>query len=123
MPTLLDLCDLPIPDSVEGQSLVSDEPRDYIYGEFYDDPGLATRMMRDQRHKLIYYPVGNVFQLFDLQDDPKELQDLSSDRRYEKVRQRLTTELIKHLYGLPEMNWTGDVPERNLGGQRGIRFK
>ena len=32
----------------------------------------ATRMIRDLRYKLIYYPTGNHFQLFDLEQDPKE---------------------------------------------------
>ncbi len=136
MPTLLDLCDISIPESVEGQSLVSDAPREHVYGEFYDDPAVATRMIRDQRHKLIYYPVGNVFQLFDLQDDPRELHDLSAEQKYQDVRKKLTTQLIDHLYGadlewiqdgqlvgLPEMIWRGEIPERNLGGQRGLRFK
>ena len=70
MPTLLDLCDVPIPDTVEGLSMVRDEQRDYLYGEFKEDHE-ATRMVHDGRHKLIYYPVGHRFQLFDLQEGPR----------------------------------------------------
>jgi arylsulfatase A-like enzyme len=71
MPTLLDLAGLSIPESVEGISMVSEGPRPYLYGECGNGPA-ATRMLHDGRHKLIYYPVGNRTQLFDLDDDPKE---------------------------------------------------
>ena len=36
-------------------------------------------MIRDNRYKLVYYPEGNVTQLFDLHDDPRETRDLSGD--------------------------------------------
>ncbi|MBI83582.1 MAG: hypothetical protein CMJ81_10325 [Planctomycetaceae bacterium] len=35
-------------------------------------------MFHDGRYKLIYYPVGNVRQLFDIAEDPREQRDLSS---------------------------------------------
>ena len=78
MPTLLDMAGIPIPESVEGISLLSNSRRKYLYGEHYEGE-MATRMLRDQRYKLIYYPVGNHFQLFDLQNDPQELQNLDPD--------------------------------------------
>ena len=64
MPTLLDLCGVPIPDSVEGHSLLSGYRRDHIYCEHFEDDR-AMRMVRTERHKLIWYPTGNRFQLFD----------------------------------------------------------
>lgn len=36
----------------------------------------------NQNQKLIYYPVGNIFQLFDLEKDPNELKDVSGDSAY-----------------------------------------
>ena len=38
---------------------------------------MATRMVRQDQYKLIYYPTGNRFQLFDLESDPQEMTDLS----------------------------------------------
>ena len=58
MPTLLDLCDIPRPDTVEGRSLVSDPAREHAYCEHYEDQR-SMRMVRWQNFKLIYYPCGN----------------------------------------------------------------
>ena len=41
MPTLLEMCDIPIPGGVEGLSLIGEARRDFIYGEHYED-GRAT---------------------------------------------------------------------------------
>jgi len=134
MPTLLELCGIPIPPTVEGLSLLGDRRRDHIYGEHYEDVN-ATRMLHDGRYKLIYYPVGNRFQLFDLQDDPNELHDLSDDPAAAPVRDRLTALLVEHLYGsdlewlrdgklvgLPDREWKPE-PNRTLSGQRGWHFR
>lgn len=98
MPTLLELCGLEIPETVEGISMVSPERREYLYGEVGE--GIkATRMVRDDRYKLIYYPWGNVTQLFDLENDKKELHDCSGEETYREIRERLTKELVQNLYG------------------------
>lgn len=133
MPTLLDLADIPIPETVEGISLLGDERREYLYGEHFEDAN-ATRMIRATRFKLIYYPVGNRIQLFDMQADPYELDDLSADPAYEEVRERLTAYLIKEMYGgdrewisngqlvgLPDQEYV-PIDGRDLEGQRGWRF-
>lgn len=133
MPTLLDLAGLPAPAHVEGMSLARNERRDHLYGEHWEGPR-ATRMVRDDRYKLIYYPVGNRFQLFDLADDPRECNDLAGSAAHEPVQSRLTEQLLKHLYG-EDLAWVRDgqfvgLPDRatiapdnrDLAGQRGIRF-
>ena len=56
-------------DLARGCSFVGAASRDEIYGEFGADAN-ATRMLRTQRHKLIYYPVGNRLQLFDPKPTP-----------------------------------------------------
>ena len=65
MPTLLSLCGLDIPSTVEGIPLFGEKERDYIYGEVSEGEK-ATRMIRDRDYKLVYYPCGNVKQLFDM---------------------------------------------------------
>lgn len=130
MPTLLDLCDLPIPDSVDGLSMVGEQRREYLYGEVGEDD-YSTRMIRTPRHKLIYYPVGNCRQLFDLRDDPRELQDLADDPRHATVLEELTQRLIAEMYGSDDA-WIKDdelvglpprhyewAPHRTLNSQRG----
>ena len=132
MPTLLDLCGIPIPDTVEGRSLVSGQQRNHLYGEHFENE-LATRMMRDERYKLIWYPVGNRFQLFDLQEDPNEMNDLIQDETLVEVQERLRRLLLESCYG-SDLRWIEDdqlvgEPDREfqvpplpgLLGQRGWR--
>ena len=130
MPTLLDLCDVPVPDTVDGISAVGETTRETLYGECGEDDH-ATRMIRDERFKLIYYPVGNHLQLFDLQDDPHEMQDLARDPAHAATRDRLETALVAEMYGV-DLDWITDgkltgkpnrpyswAPHRSLNSQRG----
>lgn len=130
MPTLLDLAGIPVPEHVEGLSMVGEARRDHLYGEVSE--GLrATRMVRDQRYKLIYYPAGNALQLFDMAEDPQELHDVSEALAAADARERLTALLISELYG-SDREWVqngrlvgtpappvGPRPNRALSGQRG----
>ena len=132
MPTLLDLCGIPITDTVEGHSLVSDHHRAHLYCEHHEGPR-AMRMVRAGQFKLIWYPVGNRFQLFDLADDPQEMHDLGADPRHADVRERLAGLLAGELYG-SDLEWVKDgtlvgepdrafspSPNRGLLSQRGWR--
>ncbi len=133
MPTLLDLAGLPIPETVDGLSMVGEQRREVLYGECGEDR-MATRMVRDERYKLIYYPTGNRVQLFDLQNDPQELEDLAGSAAVADVQARLTEQLIGAMYGGDEA-WVKDGalvglpdesysprPDRGLSGQRGIHW-
>ena len=132
MPTLLDLCGLPAPETVEGLSLVSDSRREHLYCEHFEDEK-SMRMVRCGSHKLIWYPVGNRLQLFDVDRDPMEMRDLSEDPAHAGVREDLTRRLLGELYGSDERWVRGgrlegepdrDVrpaPNRGLSGQRGWR--
>ena len=130
MPTLLDLCDIPIPDTVDGISMVGDKTRSYLYGEIGEDDH-ASRMIRTPRHKLIYYPVGNHCQVFDLQEDPHERNDLARDPANQRLVDELCALLVPELYGSDEA-WLHDgnlrgfdaktyrwAPHRSLNSQRG----
>jgi arylsulfatase A-like enzyme len=104
MPTLLEMTGLPIPRSVEGMSLVNPaNNREYVYGEIWEDDR-ATRMIRTKKYKLIYYAVGNRFQLFDMEEDPKEMHDLSAELAYGGVLKELKDRLVSCLYG-DDLSW------------------
>jgi arylsulfatase A-like enzyme len=133
MPTLLDLAGIPIPEHVEGISMVGQERRTVLYGECGED-SMATRMVHDGRHKLIYYPLGNHIQLFDLESDPNELEDLAGEPAVAEVQQALTEQLITNFYG-SDLAWVKEGvlvgapdrdfaprPDRGLSGQRGIHW-
>jgi arylsulfatase A-like enzyme len=131
MPTLLDLAGIPVPETVEGLSMVGDHTRQHFYGE-RGEGALAGRMIHDGRYKLIYYPIGNRIQLFDLQDDPRELRDLGESPAHADIRERLVDLLRSELHGA-DHNWLSDGklvgmpdqqyvtrPDRGLANQRGI---
>jgi arylsulfatase A-like enzyme len=133
MPTLLDMTGLPIPESVEGLSMVGEQRREYITSEHYENDA-ATRMIRNERFKLIYYPVGNRTHLFDLEEDPLELRDLSQVPDVKAVKNELEAGLIESFYG-DDLSWVENgklkgLPDkefvyegrRDLNSQRGWRF-
>lgn len=106
MPSLLQLCGIAVPDSVDGLSVFSNDERPYIYGEVGE--GIkATRMIRWNNFKLIYYPCGNVFQLFDLYDDPDEMHDLSDNPAFYNTLDEGRQYLLKNLYG-DDLKWIKD---------------
>ena len=132
-PTLLDLAGLPVPEYMDGQSLAGDERREILYAEHWEGD-IASRMVRDDRYKLVYYPVGNRRQLFDLQEDRRETRDLGASMEHAEIVERLTRELTGYLYG-DDLGWirdgalvgvsdkpSGPIGTRSLGGQRGLRF-
>lgn len=106
MPTLLEFCGLPKPETVEGFSLFGDETRHCLFGEISEGVK-ATRMILDERYKLIYYPFGNKKQLFDIKKDRQELHDLAGHEKYRVVSERLEEELIRELYG-EDRRWVVD---------------
>ncbi len=132
-PTLLDLAGIEIPSHVDRLSLAGSVKRDYLYGEI-NEGEKAMRMIRKGSHKLIYYPVGNRSQLFDIADDPFEQHNLAGEPELEPVRNELESILVENLYG-EDTEWvTGrqleglpDKPyrpsrDRSLKNQRGLRF-
>ena len=103
MPTLLDMCGIEVPEHVDGFPLFSDNAREYVYGEVSNGEK-ATRMIRDNKYKLIYYPCGNIKQLFDMENDPHETHDLSSVVGYESILSNLESKLISELYDT-DLEW------------------
>lgn len=133
MPTLLDLAGLAAPGSCEGRSLRGPYRRPHLYAESLSG-AKASRMVRDARWKLVWYPAGNVVQLFDLAEDPRELHDRAGDRACADVRAGLEARLLAELYGT-DCDFARDgrlegMPappfearaNRDLSGQRGLHY-
>jgi arylsulfatase A-like enzyme len=133
MPTLLDFAGVEIPDHVEGLSMVGARQRDVLLGACREDAN-ATRMATEGRYKLLWYPCGNVIQLFDLEEDPRERHDRAADPALAAVRARLEAALIEgawgadldwirdgRLVGMPARDFIGQA-NRGLSGQRGHHY-
>ncbi|MEP3277624.1 MAG: sulfatase-like hydrolase/transferase [Stappiaceae bacterium] len=117
MPTLLGLAGIEAPDHVDGSSMVTGGRRNHLYGEFGEEAH-SSRMIRDQRYKLIWYPCGNRFQLFDLETDPHEMIELSGQPGHADTLARLQKLLVAELYGSDEKWLAGD----QLKGEPARRF-
>lgn len=133
MPTVLEFVGVDVPEDVDGLSMVGDEVRPHLYGEFGTNEH-STRMVTDSEFKLVYYPVGNVVQLFNLALDPDELIDLADDPGHSEHRSRLEALLMGEMYG-SDLEWISDgtlvgveppdeLPplDRGLHGVRGIHW-
>jgi arylsulfatase len=125
MPTICEVAELVKPASADGRPMIGANERTHLYGE-YGEGIEATRMVRDDRFKLIYYPVGNQTQLFDLENDPKELVNLSNDSAHQGVLSELTDLLTESLYG-NDLSWIKDgqlvgLPDEvvTTSGDRGL---
>lgn len=133
MPTLLEMCDIQVPGSVTGVSLMSAEAREFYYCEHSED-SRATRMVTWDHYKLVYYAVGNRSQLFDIGADPLEINDLAGLAQYRDKLQKGHELLLSSLYG-SDLAWIEDGvlrglpdstyvpgPDRGLRAQRGWRL-
>jgi len=96
-PTLCDLAGLKTPAEVEGLSLApviagqQRSRRETIFTAYRD----VQRAVRDDRWKLIVYPQINRRQLFDLKNDPAEMNDLSANPKFIKQVERMSAWLKK----------------------------
>ncbi|UCE48357.1 MAG: DUF4976 domain-containing protein, partial [Phycisphaerales bacterium] len=98
-PTLCELTGLSIPTSVEGRSLASviwgrkRKIRETLFFAYKD----IHRGVRDERYKLIEYAVSGrrTTQLFDLQRDPWEVNNIAESPNHIEHLQRLRRELLR----------------------------
>src|SRR5262249_51198311 len=91
-PTLGDLAGVKAPEGSEGLNLVpvltgkQKAVRDSLFTAYID----VQPAVRDDRWKLIVYPQINMTQLFDLQNDPREMNDRAMDPARASEVARLT---------------------------------
>jgi arylsulfatase A-like enzyme len=98
-PTFCDFGGATVPDGVEGRSLLpilqgrAARTRDVLYTAYRD----GQRAVRDDRWKLIRYPLVDKTQLFDLSRDPHELDNLAEKPGYAERVNGMTTILEKEM--------------------------
>jgi arylsulfatase A-like enzyme len=101
-PTILQVAGIDIPGHMQGKSLLpilKDEHEElrsawvYKYSEDFPYPVPAQTALRTQRYKLIDYERGKDDELFDLQVDPKEQNNLIDDMSMAEVYARMQEQL------------------------------
>jgi len=109
--TFLDLAGVPIPDDMQGRSIVpllkGEKPADWrkaIYYHYWEFPAVhaVTRHygLRTERYKLIHYYLIGEWELFDLKRDPYELRSVYNNPLYADTVRELKAELdrLRRLY-------------------------
>ncbi|MEQ8787355.1 MAG: sulfatase [Pirellulaceae bacterium] len=103
--TFLDVAGVPIPSDMQGKSIVpllegkDADWRDSVYYHYYEFPGAHSVRrhygVRTDRYKLIYFYEDDVneWELYDLQEDPHELNSVYDDPKYAEVVKDMKAEL------------------------------
>jgi arylsulfatase len=99
-PTILEAAELPIPSRMQGKSLAgickglvaADYHRDFVFTEYYNtlafhrDPTPYLTMIRDHQYKIVVYHGIADGELYDLENDPQEFDNLWNHPDYEKIK-------------------------------------
>lgn len=102
--TLLDAAHLKIPAEMQGKSMLPiwkgktpDDWRKYVYYHYYESGGehnVAKHIgVRSDRYKLIYYYENHDWELYDLQKDPMEVNNVYDNPAYKQIQDSLKSEL------------------------------
>src|SRR5699024_6944162 len=110
MPTILEACDLPIPETVDGRSVVGEclgletTPRRFVHGEHSTcyHPDQEMQYLTDGRWKYIWLPrldeqQYTQEQLFDLAADPYECHDLAESAQHSDTLAYWRAQLVEIL--------------------------
>jgi arylsulfatase A-like enzyme len=112
--TFLDIAGVTIPDDMQGRSLVPllrgrtpDAWRTSFYYHYYEYPAVHSVRrhygVRDQRYKLIHFYNLDEWELYDLQEDPLEVNNRYADPDSAGIVERMKEELqrLRGLYRVP----------------------
>ena len=122
--TFLDIAGVDIPDDMQGASLVpllnGETPEDwrdshyYHYYEFFNERRSAHMVrrhfgVRTDRYKLIHFYNIDEWELYDLENDPHEMNSVYNEPQYEDVVEELAAELARLQDELNVPDDTGSV--------------
>jgi len=106
-PTVLEAAAIPVPDDMQGESFLSHvtngkkKSREALYYHYYENGEHAVSPqfgVKTRRYKLIrYYKRVEAWELFDLETDQHELNNLYGKKGYEKITAELKRELLKQI--------------------------
>jgi arylsulfatase len=100
-PTILELAGLAVPERMQGRSLLPilkgeaqlGQHRDFVRCEYYDaldEPdGTFATMYRDERYKLVVYHGHNLGELYDLEEDPEEFENMWDEPEAQPLKLQL----------------------------------
>ncbi|UCD51947.1 MAG: sulfatase-like hydrolase/transferase [Phycisphaerales bacterium] len=114
-PTVCEFIGAPVPDGLDGRSLASviEGKQPIVRQTLFSSYRRCQRAVRDDRWKLIRYPLINKTQLFDLRNDPRETKDLSGDPAHAQRIESMTAQLRQWQGRLGDKQpLTSDSPER-----------
>ncbi len=109
LPTLLHLAGIPPEQKLPGLDLLGDKTRAASFSAMHERKGEAAFMWRTKTHKLILvfkrkanvnlYDEADILtgELYHLESDPQEWNDLYGNINYQEKREKMTNALIQHL--------------------------
>ena len=116
-PTLLDAAGVEIPETMQGRSflpvLEGETPADWrqsVYYHYYDH-GLHNvprhEGVRNSRYKLIHFYTDGVWEFYDLQQDPHEINNIYGEGEYAQLVGEMKQELkrLRTFYSVPESHF------------------
>lgn len=104
-PTFLEAAGLPVPEEMQGESLLPlfdgstpDGWRDAVYYHYYAHGKHNVPRhdgVRTGRYKLIHFYTDDVYEMYDLQSDPNEVNNIYNNPEYKEVRKKMKRELAR----------------------------
>lgn len=127
-PTVLDYAGIAVPDQMQGNSMRSlfeqkdPEWRESVFYEYWVDLVHSIPTMtavRTDQYKLIQYPeIDDLDELYDLQADPHELNNLAVNPEYAELHKKMEQLMAEQK---KETGWHPDVFPKNLPRYRGTK--
>ena len=124
-PTVLDLAGVKIPDRMQGESMVPllrgehpEDWRDAVYYQYYEGPEVENGWhavarhygLRTQQYTLVYFPDHDEWELFDLEEDPEQLNSVYGDPEYSDIQQELKSKLDELQKKYEDDSWSQITP-------------
>lgn len=101
LPTVLEIANHPLPNGIDGRSMLEDNHREYLHGE-HSGGDIGNQYIVTKKDKLCWLTQSGELLYFDLQNDPHELHNLIDDESCKDRIDYLKSLLISELKGREE---------------------